>query len=200
MLIKNLGLPERGNSGGSRGFVVATGLGAKRQTHYAKGASLSSCRGELPAGVQKLQELMCTNPKDPDPRMGSLVTELLSDKDLLYYAYSNIKSKPGSMTPGSDVETLDGIDSEFLDKLQREIATGSFRFKPSRTVEIPKPNGKTRKLGVASPRDKIVQELMRIILEAVFLPTFNRKSHGFVPGKSCHTALKELKGTFGDTN
>jgi len=135
-----------------------------------------------------------------DPRFNDLITELTSDIDLLYYAYSNIKSKPGNMSPGPDGTTLDGISEDFFKKTQKALATGAFKFKPARIVEIPKPNGKTRALGVASPLDKIVQELMRLILEAVYLKEFSPHSHGFIPGKSCHTALKDLKGRFGFIN
>lgn len=72
----------------------------------------------------------------------------------------------------------------------------SFQFKPARKVEIPKVDGRMRTLNIASPRDKIVQEIMRMILEAVFEPTFSPNSHGFRPGRGCHTALKSAEGTF----
>jgi len=57
---------------------------------------------------------------------------------------------------------------------------------------IPKPNGKKRPLGIPSPRDKIVQEVMKNIIEAIFEPTFSNHSHGFRPKRSCHTALEEV--------
>ena len=71
------------------------------------------------------------------------------------------------------------------------------RFNSNLDVEIPKANGKTRPLTVASPRDKVVQEVMRMIIEAIFEPTFSPNSHGFRPGKSCHTALRQVKTQFG---
>ena len=111
------------------------------------------------------------------------------------------KSKGGNMTPGVDSETLDGIDNSWFEKLKKEIRTNSFQFRPARRIEIPKPNGKgTRPLGIASPRDKIVQGAMLLILEAIFEPSFVTHAHGFRPGKGCHTALKEIKGTFSSVN
>lgn len=75
---------------------------------------------------------------------------------------------------------------------------GSFQFKPGRRVQIPKP-GKTttRPLTIAPPRDKIVQEVMRMILEVIFEPTFSDDSHGFRTGRGCHTALRQVKTQFG---
>lgn len=105
------------------------------------------------------------------------------------------------MTPGLVSETLDGIDNSWFEKLKKEIRTNSFQFRPARRIEIPKPNGKgTRPLGIASPRDKIVQGAMLLILEAIFEPSFVTHAHGFRPGKGCHTALKEIKGTFSSVN
>lgn len=74
----------------------------------------------------------------------------------------------------------------------------SFQFKPARRVEIPKADARRgiRTINIASPRDKIIQEIMRMILEAIFEPTFSPNSHGFRPGKGCHTALKSAEGTF----
>lgn len=112
--------------------------------------------------------------------------------DTLVTAYDNIKSKPGNMTPGMDQMTLDGVSISFFEDLEKSLLNGSFQFKPARRVHIPKANGKLRPLAIASPRDKIVQEAMRMILELVFEPTFSDLSHGFRPGRSCHTALKTI--------
>lgn len=112
--------------------------------------------------------------------------------DTLVTAYDNIKSKPGNMTPGMDQMTLDGVSMRFFEDLEKSLLNGSFQFKPARRVHIPKANGKLRPLAIASPRDKIVQEAMRMILELVFEPTFSDLSHGFRPGRSCHTALKTI--------
>ena len=105
------------------------------------------------------------------------------------------------MTPGVDSETLDGISLKDIARMKKDLRTGAFQFKPARRLEIPKANGKgNRSLGIASPRDKIVQEAMRLVLEAVFEPSFSNHSHGFRPHKGCHTALGEIKRTFTSMN
>ena len=119
--------------------------------------------------------------------------KLLTNKELLKLAYNNIKSKPGSMTPNSDGITLDGISENWFDGIITNLREGTFQFKPSRIKEIPKTSGGLRKIAIPSPRDKIVQEAMRLILEAIYEPTMKDESHGFRPGRSCHTALNDVR-------
>ncbi len=116
----------------------------------------------------------------------------IANSNTLTRAYLNIKSKPGNMTPGSDNVTLDGVSTLLIEELTESLRRGSFQFKPARRVHIPKANGKLRPLAIASPRDKIVQEAMRMVLEMVFEPFFSKFSHGFRPNRGCHTALKEI--------
>jgi retron-type reverse transcriptase len=84
--------------------------------------------------------------------------------------------------------TLDGMNLEELIKISDSLKNESFNFKPGRRIQIPKPNKGTRPLTIAPPQDKIVQETMRIILNAIYEPMFLESSHGFRPSKSCHTA------------
>jgi group II intron reverse transcriptase/maturase len=101
------------------------------------------------------------------------------------------------MTPGSDGETLDGFSREAIHAIIQDMRTEQFLFKPARQRFIPKPNGKMRKLGIPCVRDKIVQEVIRMILEAIYdssyTPYFHDASHGFRPNRSCHTALREYR-------
>src|SRR5436305_9741207 len=123
---------------------------------------------------------------------------LMYRSDLYILAYERIKSKPGNMTPGTDKETLDGFSIEANREIIQEMRGEQFRFKPVRTTFIPKANGKLRKLGIPCVRDKIVQEVMRMILEAIYdspsNPYFSSTSHGFRPNHSCHTALQDIRG------
>lgn len=116
--------------------------------------------------------------------------------DTLIYAYENIKSKPGNMTPGVTPETLDGISIETFQKISEKLRDESFQFAPSRRIQIPKASGGSRPLSIASPIDKIVQEAMRMVLEAIFEPIFDDNSHGFRPNRGCHTALRSVSRTF----
>ena len=129
---------------------------------------------------------------------------LMYREDLYILAYERIKSKPGNMTPGTDKETLDGFSLESIRTIIREMRTEQFHFKPVRTTFIAKANGKQRKLGIPSARDKVVQQVMYMILEAIYDspmgPYFHESSHGFRPNRSCHTALKEFRGTWTAAN
>jgi retron-type reverse transcriptase len=118
---------------------------------------------------------------------------------MLAYAYDNIKSKPGNMTPGVSPDTIDGISEEKIEKLSEELRSEKFKFTPSRRIEIDKPSGGKRPITIASPMDKIVQEALRLVLNAIYEPLFKNNSHGFRPNRGCHTALKFLKENFQPT-
>jgi len=111
-------------------------------------------------------------------------------------AYLKLRSKPGSMTPGITPTTLDGVSHQVLIEITEQLRKGTFNFKPGRRVNIPKASGGTRPLTVAPPRDKLVQEVMRMILEAIYESSFSPSSHGFRPNRSCHSALKDVKSKF----
>jgi group II intron reverse transcriptase/maturase len=121
---------------------------------------------------------------------------LLYRPELYEVTYQRIKSKPGNMTAGSDGTTLDGFSTQVITDLIASLKDESFRFKPARRVHIPKADGKRRPLGVPSPRDKVVQEALRTILEAIYDSPrgayFLDSSHGFRPNRGCHTALRDF--------
>jgi group II intron reverse transcriptase/maturase len=121
---------------------------------------------------------------------------LLYRPELYEVAYERIKSKPGNMTAGSDGVTLDGFSFQVITDLIASLRDESFQFQPARRIHIPKANGKQRPLGIPSPLDKVVQEVRRLILEAIYDSPhgayFRESSHGFRPNRSCHTALREF--------
>ena len=101
------------------------------------------------------------------------------------------------MTPGPDGTTLDGTTKDYLIRVQEKLKAGTFKFSPARRVQIPKPGKKeTRPLGIASPREKLVQKAMQQILEPYFEKLFRDSSHGFRPNKSVRTAIKYLDSNF----
>lgn len=107
-------------------------------------------------------------------------------------AYDKIKSRPGSMTPGITPTTLDGISIEEINKIIDSLKNEKFQFTPGRRIHIPKKSGKLRPLTIGNPRDKLVQEIIRMVLEAIYEPLFLPCSHGFRKGYSCHTALRSI--------
>lgn len=121
---------------------------------------------------------------------------LLYKPDLYVLAYERIKSSPGNMTPGADKQTLDGFSMKNIERIISELKEESFQFARARKVLIPKPNGGTRPLGIAPPRDKVVQEAIRIILECIYDSphgsSFSEVSFGFRQGRGTHTALQHI--------
>jgi retron-type reverse transcriptase len=127
------------------------------------------------------------------------VYRLLFNKDLYLRAYARLYAKPGAMTKGSTPETVDGMSLAKIEQLIAEVRHERHRWTPVRRVHIPKTNGKTRPLGIPTWRDKLLQEVMRSILDAYYEPQLSDQSHGFRPGRGCHTALRTIEQTWTGT-
>jgi group II intron reverse transcriptase/maturase len=115
-------------------------------------------------------------------------------------AYGRIYSNKGAMTAGADGETADGMSLGKIGRIIDAVRHERYRFKPARRVYIPKKDtAKTRPLGLPSWADKLVGEVVRLLLEAYYEPTFSDRSHGFRPHRGCHTALTEVANTWKGT-
>jgi group II intron reverse transcriptase/maturase len=114
-------------------------------------------------------------------------------------AYGRIYANHGAMTPGADGETADGMSLGKIGRIIDALRHERYRFQPVKRAYIPKKNGKLRPLGLPSWSDKIVGEVMRLLLEAYYEPQFSGRSHGFRPGRGCHTALSEVANTWTGT-
>jgi group II intron reverse transcriptase/maturase len=121
------------------------------------------------------------------------------NKSLYLLAYGNIYPNKGAMTPGASDETADGMSEGKIDLVIKEMRAERYRFAPARRVFIPKKNGKLRPLGLPSWSDKLVGEVVRLLLEAYYEPSFSDHSHGFRKGRGCHTALREIQQTWTGT-
>lgn len=115
---------------------------------------------------------------------------------MYYAAYQRINAKVGNMTPGADGTTIDSMSLTRIDKLIDALKDETYQPQPARRVYIPKKNGKKRPLGIPSVDDKLVQEVIRMLLEAIFEGQFENCSHGFRPSRSCHTALMQVQNRF----
>jgi group II intron reverse transcriptase/maturase len=155
---------------------------------------IAEVAGSLKA-IERLEVIRQLNARSGWTNRG--LYKLMYSTDLYVLAYERIKSEPGNMTPGTDHETLDGFSMGEINQLVQEMRTEKYQCKPVRRTYIPKSNGKMRKLGIPSTRDKVVQEVIRLILEAVYDSPhgsyFKDTSHGFRREKSCHSALKEIQ-------
>jgi len=135
-------------------------------------------------------------------RKGLPLTQLyrqMFNKELYLLAYGSIYSNQGAMTPGASEETADGMSEDKIEQITGLMRREQYRFSPARRVYIPKKNGKLRPLGLPSWSDKLVGEVVRLLLEAYYDPGFADRSHGFRKGRGCHTALREIHNTWTGT-
>jgi group II intron reverse transcriptase/maturase len=136
-------------------------------------------------------------------RKGLPCTQLyrqMFNKDLYLLAYGNIYSNQGAMTPGTGKETADGMSEKKIEYITGLMRQERYRFSPARRVYIPKKNGKLRPLGMPSWSDKLVGEVVRLLLEAYYEPGFSDLSHGFRKGRGCHTALRKIRDSWTGTS
>lgn len=151
----------------------------------------SECLDERSMVVDLIEKVR--NCKNKDGRYGHLI-QIIGDYNTILLAYLNIKNNKGIYSKGVDNKTLDGIDKNYLVKMSDEVLKGKYEFFPVRMVEIPKPGRtKIRPIGISSPRQKIVQKALLLVLEAIFEEVFLECSHGSRPGRGCHSALKRLQ-------
>ena len=118
----------------------------------------------------------------------------LKDRELFLLAYGKLYANTGALTPGTEVgDTIDGMSLRKIDAIIEALNEGRYRWKPAHRIRIPKKNGDTRPLGIPSWSDKLLQEVLRMVLSAYYEPQFSEKSHGFRPGRGCHTALTDIR-------
>ena len=124
---------------------------------------------------------------------------ILFNTEMFYVAYQNIYAKVGNMTAGTDGKTADRMSVPRIEALIALLKDETYQPRPAKRVYIPKKNGKMRPLGIPSFDDKLVQEVTRMILEAIYEDGFSNTSHGFRPERSCHTALLAIKREYTGT-
>jgi len=117
----------------------------------------------------------------------------LFDPELYLRAYGKIYRNAGAMTKGSTEETVDGMSLKKIHLIIAQLKLGVYKWTPVRRTEIPKSNGKTRPLGIPTWSDKLLQEVLRQLLEPYYEQRFSTHSHGFRPNHSCHSALREIR-------
>lgn len=121
------------------------------------------------------------------------LARLLASRALMDSSVNRTRRNRGIATPGVDGETLDGLTLERINGWVRRMVEGSYRAKPVKRVFIPKANGKLRPLGIPTYVDRMIQNGQRDILQRIYEPVFSPNSHGFRPGRSCHTALMQVQ-------
>jgi group II intron reverse transcriptase/maturase len=124
------------------------------------------------------------------------VYRCLFSEDLFLAAYDKIARNRGALTAGTENDTADGMNLARIRKIIEQLRYEQFRFHPARRIRIPKKSGGSRPLGIPNFSDKLVQEALRMVLESYYEPRFRDSSHGFRPGRGCHTALANLQYKF----
>ena len=148
--------------------------------------------------MKKLKQLEAINKlsQNNSEWMHRDIFRILRKDDIWILAYENLKSNKGTLTPGSNPETMNSMSLERLKRLKNSVYQESYKFKPVKLTYIPAGKGKQRPLDLPAANDKIVQEVMRIILEAIYEPVFSELSFGFRSGLGCHDALDHVERKF----
>lgn len=213
ILIQKIGtsrLPKAENCYGNGGIVVPEYLdiycsmkvGRRERIPDFKIRRLSTSAGtpvqsksDTSAKLLRLRE-HCN--KNPDVHVNlQKIYRLMYDPLLYELAYNKLKSSPGNMTPDITSTILDGMSIKVIEEIIIKLKDNSFKFSPARKVDISKVKRGTRPFTIVPARDKLVKEVMKMILEAIFEPTFSDNNHGFRPNRSCRTALIKIKERFG---
>jgi retron-type reverse transcriptase len=123
----------------------------------------------------------------------------LFNKHLYLTAYGRIYRNKGAMTPGVTDETVDAMSLEKIDAIIDLVRSERYQWQPARRTYIPKKDGRKRPLGLPTWSDKLLAEVIRLILDAYYDGQFSDRSHGFRSGRGCHTALRDIYSTWGGT-
>jgi retron-type reverse transcriptase len=116
----------------------------------------------------------------------------LYNPDLDLHAYGRLYRNDGALPPGVTAETVDALSREKIERLITALRYERYRWTPVRRTFLPKKSGKLRPLGLPAWSEKVLQDVIRALLEASYEPQFSAQAHGFRPGRGCHTALREL--------
>jgi group II intron reverse transcriptase/maturase len=146
-------------------------------------------------GLERLEVIYELSRKNPEWKHKELF-KILRKEDIWIAAYENIKANKGALTPGVTKETLNGMGLERLQRLQSKVLKESYKFSPVKQTWIPKANGDNRPLGIPTSNDKIVQEVIRMVLEAIYEPIFDHRSFGFRKSLGVHDALQYVENQF----
>ncbi|MCL6473045.1 MAG: group II intron reverse transcriptase/maturase [Firmicutes bacterium] len=145
--------------------------------------------------VSELQRRLAVKATDKREHRFNNLYDLLTWEPLMSYCFDRLMTNAGSRTAG-----IDGMDKtmakrnkkEIIANLRIDLKKGSYKHQPVRRVYIPKNNGKKRPLGIPTLTDRLVQMMVKTILEPIFESDFHQVSHGFRPKRSCHTAMAHL--------
>uniref|UniRef100_UPI003001AD1D hypothetical protein n=1 Tax=Cocconeiopsis kantsiensis TaxID=3082010 RepID=UPI003001AD1D len=182
-----------GTMGHPKGRKPYGGGDSVRESGFKRFSSFTNINEQSCVGLKDLIEI---NRNNVDLVNNKLI-HIVADSKVLILAYEIIKSKLGNMTPGINSTTLDKIDLDWIETVSQLLKAGKYKFNPARRVYIPKPGKKgERSPTICSLRDKVVQQAIYLVLNAIYEPSFINSSHGSRPKRNAHTALKDVKYKF----
>ncbi len=201
---RTTGLPVSREAQGSRDFIVVVGVTTHRggwEINQLQGEGSQECSlrriGKVCAMQNASHILQALRKMGEKKTPLTRVYRLLYSEDLYLAAYARIYKNDGAMTPGSEADTVDGMSLPRIRHIITQLRHEQYRFRPVRRVEIPKKSGNgTRKLRLPNFTDKLLQEALRMLLEAYYEPQFRDSSHAYRPERGCHTALQQVKQSF----
>lgn len=169
-------------------------MGTKRQKNQLELAFLDDPRGEAPRACEEGTEVPMARRGDERPAgTGDLMEEVVEEENVKK-ALRRVRSNRGS--PGVDGMTVRELPAhlrEHWSEIRGQLLAGTYRPQPVKRVEIPKPGGGVRKLGIPTVRDRLIQQAILQVLQPRWDPTFSDSSFGFRPGRSAHQAVAQAQ-------
>lgn len=186
----------------SRSYSAKTGKGPK-WVHSTEGIpyleSLKRNAGVSDDTITCIRRLQTVWKLSFNKRKANGLFRVLKKDELWIVAYRKLSINKGAVTAGGGKGTIDGTSMKVLRRLKDLVSSGNYTVGVTRRVNIPKPKGGLRPLGIPEFQDKLVQEVLRTLLECVYEPRFYESSHGFRPQRSQHTCLRQIRRDFGGT-
>jgi retron-type reverse transcriptase len=202
--VGTMGLPKALKGYGSRRIVVPLTLfkgrilGQTLRNYSCDAGNSSTVTTDATSKLLRLGRI-CLDSYTTNPNyiIGDSLYKLMYNPRLYEIAYNNLKSTAKNRSPGINPTSLVGFSSDNIAKIIESLKNKTFNFNPGKRIKIPKTSDASRHLTIAPTRDKVVLEVIKMILEVIFEPTLSNSNHGFRKGKNCHTALKEIRMKFG---
>lgn len=169
-------------------------MGRKRQNNQDQLALWEEGKGEAPTPTCQGTEMPTAERETESPAETEFLMEEVVERENLDRALKRVRKNRGS--PGIDgitVKGLPGYLKENWPRIREQLLSGTYEPKPVKRVQIPKPNGGVRNLGIPTVLDRFIQQAILQVLTPIWDPTFSESSYGFRPGRSAHQAVTQAQ-------
>lgn len=169
-------------------------MSGKRQKNQLQLAFMEEYRGEAPKGLREGTETLTAKRVDESPAIGEGLMEKICEQENCKQALKRVKANKGS--PGVDGMTVQQLPEYLKEQwpaIREQLLNGTYKPQPVKRVEIPKPDGGVRKLGIPTVLDRFIQQAVMQVLQGKWDGTFSEHSYGFRPGRSAHQAVAKAQ-------